>query len=201
MPSRRHCRQTGPIYLAKLLSPYLFSLRCGLRPWQAFVPLKRSLTVAAPIRAARVSKRDRSIYLAKLLSPYLFSLRCGLRPWQAFVPLKRSLTVAAPIRAARVSKRYSHYTRRFLGGRHPLCGMGVTSLMARTSIPAVLNARTADSRPEPGPETRTSTTRSPLSFALLAAVMAACWAAKGVPLRDPRKPSEPALDQEIVLPS
>src|SRR5450432_3250811 len=151
MPSRRHCRQTGPIYLANLLSPYLFPLRCGLRPWQAFVPLKRSLTVAAPIRAARVSKRS--------------------------------------------------YTLRFLGGRHPLCGMGVTSLMARTSIPAVLNARTADSRPEPGPDTRTSTTRSPLSLALLAAVMAACWAAKGVPLRDPRKPSEPALDQDIVLPS
>src|ERR1019366_4286775 len=154
MPSRRHCRQTGPIYLAKLLSPYLFSLRCGLRPWQAFVPLTN-----------------------------------------------RSLTVAAPIRAARVANGFYKYPRRFLGGRHPLCGMGVTSLMARTSIPAVLNARTADSRPEPGPETRTSTTRSPLSFALLAAVMAACWAAKGVPLRDPRKPSEPALDQEIVLPS
>src|ERR1035438_6203424 len=93
------------------------------------------------------------------------------------------------------------YTLRFLGGRHPLCGIGVTSLMARTSMPAVLNARTADSRPEPGPDTRTSTTRSPLSLALLAAVMAACWAANGVPLRDPRKPSEPALDQEIVLPS
>src|ERR1017187_9852050 len=148
MPSRRHCRQTGPIYLAKLLSPYLFEFRCGLRPWQAFVPLNN-----------------------------------------------RSLTLTAPIAAQ------AAYTLRFLGGRHPLCGMGVTSLMARTSIPAVLNARTADSRPEPGPETRTSTTRSPLSLALLAAVMAACWAAKGVPLREPRKPSEPALDQEIVLPS
>src|SRR5260370_24910620 len=149
MPSRRHCRQTGPIYLAKFLSPSLFLLRCGLQPWQAFVPLYyRSLTVAALIGALNGS-----------------------------------------------------YTLSFLGGRHPLCGMGVTSLMARTSIPAVLNARTADSRPEPGPDTRTSTTRSPLSLALLAAVMAACWAAKGVPLRDPRKPSEPALDQEIVLPS
>src|ERR1035437_10102160 len=151
MPSRRHCRQTGPIYLAKLFSPYLFRLRCGLRPRQAFVPLNNA--------ASGVDRR----------------------------------------------KRLSHvlptYTLRFLGGRHPLCGMGVTSLMDRTSIPAVLNARTADSRPEPGPETRTSTTRSPLSLALLAAVMAACWAAKGVPLRDPRKPSEPALDQEIVLPS
>src|ERR1017187_1940670 len=149
MPSRRHCRQTGPIYLAKLLSPYLFLLRCGLRPWQAFVPLTTSNGQADP-----------------------------------------EGTPACPT-----------YTLRFFGGRHPLCGIGVTSLIARTSMPAVLKARTADSRPEPGPETRTSTTRSPLSLALLAAVMAACWAANGVPLRDPRKPSEPALDQDIVLPS
>src|SRR5262249_40419396 len=93
------------------------------------------------------------------------------------------------------------YTLRFFGGRQPLWGIGVTSLMARTSIPAVDNARTADSRPEPGPLTRTSTVRKPLSDALLAAVRAACWAANGVPLREPRKPSEPALDQATVLPS
>src|SRR5580658_1862314 len=68
-------------------------------------------------------------------------------------------------------------------------------------MPAVASARTADSRPEPGPLTRTSTDLSPLSPALLAAVMAACCAANGVPLRDPRKPSEPALDHEITLPS
>src|SRR5689334_22817115 len=79
--------------------------------------------------------------------------------------------------------------------------MGVASLMERTSIPAVERARTADSRPEPGPLTRTSTVRRPVSDALLAAVRAACWAANGVPLRDPRKPSEPALDQAMVLPS
>src|ERR1022692_5006994 len=47
-PVRRHCRQTGPIYLAKLLSPYLFLLRCGLRPWQAFVPLTTSNGQADP---------------------------------------------------------------------------------------------------------------------------------------------------------
>src|SRR5215475_4459907 len=92
-------------------------------------------------------------------------------------------------------------TRRFLGGLHPLCGIGVTSLIARTSMPAVDSARTADSRPEPGPLTRTSTVRSPLSVALFAAVIEACCAAKGVPLRDPRNPSEPALDQAIVFPS
>jgi len=78
--------------------------------------------------------------------------------------------------------------------------LDVTSLIARTSMPAVDNARTADSRPEPGPLTRTSTTRSPLSPALLAAVMAACWAANGVPLREPRNPRDPELDHAITFP-
>src|SRR5260370_41087817 len=146
MPSRRHCRQTGPIYLAKFPSPYL---------------------------------------------SYSGAVYSHGRPSSRFTTAPR-----APIGALNGS-----YTRRFLGGRHPLCGIGVTSLIARTSIPAVLNARTADSRPEPGPDTRTSSTRNPVSLALFAAVIAACCAANGVPLREPRKPSEPALDQEIVLPS
>lgn len=34
----------------------------------------------------------------------------------------------------------------------------------------------------------------------LAALSAACWAANGVPLREPLKPIAPALDQEITLP-
>src|SRR5687767_15640011 len=38
-------------------------------------------------------------------------------------------------------------TRRRFGGRQPLCGIGVTSRIARTSIPTVDKARTADSRP------------------------------------------------------
>src|SRR5262249_38748295 len=92
-------------------------------------------------------------------------------------------------------------TLRFFGGRQPLCGIAVVSRMVRTSKPAVDNARTADSRPEPGPLTRTSTVLSPTSFALLAAVSAACCAAKGEPLREPRTPREPALDQLTVLPS
>src|ERR1700757_1765022 len=35
---------------------------------------------------------------------------------------------------------------------------------------------------------------------MFAAFDAACWAAKGVPLRDPRKPSEPELFQDRTLP-
>src|SRR5262245_63828624 len=61
-------------------------------------------------------------------------------------------------------------------------------------------ARTADSRPEPGPFTRTSTERIPLSRAMPAALLAACWAANGVPLRDPRKPMAPADDWATRFP-
>src|SRR5665213_4579566 len=50
----------------------------------------------------------------------------------------------------------ANQTRRFLGGRQPLCGMAVVSRIDRTSSPAVASARTADSRPEPGPLTRLS---------------------------------------------
>src|SRR5208337_5379778 len=35
---------------------------------------------------------------------------------------------------------------------------------------------------------------------MLAAFIAACWAAKGVPLRDPRKPSDPELFHDKTLP-
>src|SRR6516165_3368171 len=35
---------------------------------------------------------------------------------------------------------------------------------------------------------------------MLAAFEAACWAAKGVPLRDPRKPSDPELFHDRTLP-
>src|SRR5437868_11461036 len=87
------------------------------------------------------------------------------------------------------------YTLRRFAGRQPLCGIGVTSRMVFTSRPAAAKALIADSRPEPGPLTRTSTARTPWSRARLAAFCAACCAAKGVPLRDPRKPSDPELFQ------
>src|ERR1035441_6850191 len=166
-----------------------------------------ALSPALPANGANISCQV--AFSLPITTQVRFTAMAGLRPAyfhcctepisrQDAKPQRRTrfffLCVLAPLRE-------HPYTRRFLGGRHPLCGIGVTSLIERTSRPAVLKARTADSRPEPGPETRTSTTRSPLSLALLAAVMAACWAANGVPLRDPRKPSEPALDQEIVLPS
>src|ERR1700753_2522681 len=62
------------------------------------------------------------------------------------------------------------------------------------------SARSADSRPEPGPETSTSNVRMPCSTALRPASSAAICAAYGVDLREPLKPIMPADDQEMALP-
>ena len=48
--------------------------------------------------------------------------------------------------------RHRQTLRRF-GGRQPLCGIGVTSLMPTTSMPVFWMVRIAVSRPEPGPFT------------------------------------------------
>ena len=68
-------------------------------------------------------------------------------------------------------------------------------------MPIVWSARIADSRPAPGPFTRTSTVRIPNAFAAFPAAIAACVAANGVPLRDPLKPMPPALDHATTFPS
>src|SRR5512132_4357139 len=91
-------------------------------------------------------------------------------------------------------------TRRRLRGRQPLCGTGVTSWIPAISRPAAASERIAVSRPEPGPFTKTSTRWSPCSCAVLAAFSAASCAANGVDLRDPLKPTFPALAQLSVLP-
>src|SRR3546814_1730528 len=66
--------------------------------------------------------------------------------------------------------------------------------------PAACRARRADSRPEPGPQTSTSSDFMPCSWAFLAQSSAAIWAANGVDLREPLKPLAPADDQAIALP-
>src|SRR5271155_4948495 len=66
--------------------------------------------------------------------------------------------------------------------------------------PQLFRARTADSRPGPGPPTRTSTFLTPCSWAALPAFSAATWAAMGVLLREPRKPQPPEVAHESVLP-
>src|ERR1700761_9294877 len=67
--------------------------------------------------------------------------------------------------------------------------------------PTACSARRADSRPEPGPETSTSSVRMPCSTALRPASSAATCAAYGVDLREPLKPIMPALDQDTALPA
>src|ERR1700749_1144435 len=92
------------------------------------------------------------------------------------------------------------HTRRRLSGRQPLCGMGVTSRIEVTVKPEACKARSADSRPEPGPETSTSIILTPCSWALRAASSAATCAAYGVDLRLPLNPITPDEDQEIAFP-
>ena len=81
-----------------------------------------------------------------------------------------------------------------------MCGIGVTSRISVTRIPTVWNARSADSRPEPGPFTNIAIVRMPNSAALRAASSAASWPANGVLLREPLKPRAPELDQDTTLP-
>ena len=59
------------------------------------------------------------------------------------------------------------------------------------STPEACSARIADSRPLPGPLTRTSAERKPESLADAAAAEAACCAAKGVPRRAGRRRAFP----------
>src|SRR5919197_693413 len=92
------------------------------------------------------------------------------------------------------------HTRRRLGGRQPLWGTGVTSWMPWISRPVACSDRMAVSRPDPGPLTKTSTLRTPCSWARRAACSAASCAANGVDLREPLKPTLPADAHAIVFP-
>src|SRR5688500_12407256 len=87
------------------------------------------------------------------------------------------------------------------GRRQPLCGIGVTSLIDVTSMPVFWMERTAVSRPEPGPFTWISARRRPCSMAARPARSAASWAANGVDLREPLKPTPPDDAHAMTLPS
>src|SRR5581483_1233168 len=118
--------------------------------------------------------------------------------------LQKQLEPLPPAEAADRARVPCHWlpphTRRRLGGRQPLCGIGVTSLMTVTVNPTAWRLRSADSRPAPGPFTNTCTWRMPSSAALRAAASAATCAANGVPLRAPLKPTEPAVAQTTTFP-
>src|SRR5947207_15545617 len=72
--------------------------------------------------------------------------------------------------------------------------------MALMFKPAACKAVIADSRPEPGPLTRTSISLKPNLVAAAAAVSAARWAANGVLLRLPLKPTVPDEAQHNASP-
>lgn len=91
-------------------------------------------------------------------------------------------------------------TRRFFGGRQPLWGKGVTSSIALIESPEAWRAVIALSRPDPGPLTLTSTSLTPNFVAAAAEVSAARWAANGVLLRLPLKPTVPDEAQQSVSP-
>ena len=80
MPSRRHSRQTGPLYRAKSNLPNL-DLQCQVQ----------------------------------------FTAMAGLRPAYFITASLRTDSRPADLR--------TNQTRRFFGGRQPLCGIGVTSLI------------------------------------------------------------------------
>src|SRR4029077_19922407 len=90
--------------------------------------------------------------------------------------------------------------RRRFGGRQPLCGTGVTSEMLLILRPSAFRARTADSRPGPGPLMRTSRFLTPHSCAALPAASAATCAANGVDLREPLNPAPPDVAHDSALP-
>src|SRR5215211_6485156 len=91
-------------------------------------------------------------------------------------------------------------TRRFFGGRQPLWGIGVTSRMETTRRPTDASAWMADSRPLPGPCTRTCTRRSPRFMASRPQFSAATVAANGVDFFEPLKPALPADPHARVFP-
>src|ERR1700712_3232417 len=78
--------------------------------------------------------------------------------------------------------------------------MGVMSRMAEIEKPTACKARSALSRPEPGPLTSISSISMPCSRAFLPASSAATCAAYGVDFRLPLKPWLPAEDHAMALP-
>src|SRR6476659_9772237 len=112
---------------------------------------------------------------------------------KSFVPSRRHcLQLASVYRIGQTLRR--------LGGRQPLCGIGVTSLIDLTCRPAATSAWIADSRPEPGPCTLTCTRRTPSVTASRPACSPATVAANGGDFFDPLKPALPEEPHEMVFP-
>src|SRR5579864_2783572 len=122
----------------------------------SFMPSRRQRRQTAPLYLA--------IFLLYFECRWVYREAVSFLPIQLIAPSLQLLasrkTLLTTLPAAKSWQLKSHTLRRF-GGRHPLCGMGVMSRMVFTSRPAAASARMADSRPDPGPFTRTSTERIP----------------------------------------
>ena len=129
-----------------------------------------------------VSAKPRSSGSASTVAPCASGRRRGgssaCRAWSVLASfsgsrnapfMMRTAAAALPRRRRIGSCGRSRQTRRRFLGRQPLCGIGVTSRIDVTMKPAACSARSADSRPDPGPETSTSSVRMPCSCALRAA--------------------------------
>src|SRR3569832_2576701 len=123
-----------------------------------------------------------------------FSVKHFVALRNSLVPSRRHCRQLAPV------YRPMAQTLRRCGGRQPLCGIAVTSLIERTWSPAAASAWMADSRPLPGPCTRTCTRLRPSPSASRAHASAATVAANGVDFLLPLKPAFPEDAHEIVLP-
>src|SRR5512140_591890 len=157
----------------------------------------RSMPTSTPVRRpARL--RGELLVMGRRFST-AFSTCESWRP-DPCLETQNEQSARASAHRASFSSRAATQTRRRLGGRQPLCGTGVTSRIKVTLKPAVWSARSALSRPAPGPFTKTAMLRIPCSIALRAASSAASWAANGVDLREPLKPREPADDHATEFP-
>src|SRR6185436_2841668 len=123
-----------------------------------------------------------------------FSVKHFVPLRKSFVPSRRHCLQLGPV------YRPITQTLRRLGGRQPLCGIGVTSLIDFTCSPADASAWMADSRPLPGPCTRTCTRLTPRPIASRAHCSAATVAAKGVLFFEPLNPALPDEPHATALP-
>src|SRR3989344_5843528 len=93
-----------------------------------------------------------------------------------------------------------NYTRLGLGGRGPLCGIGVASLIERIWMPLPEKARRTDSRPAPTPRIITDASFSPIIMLFSPRNSPTLAAAYGVDFLAPEKPSAPALEDTMAFP-
>ena len=142
------------------------------------VPKPRSSGSATRVASALRSRPAETLSLVGLIRSCQFFCNTVCRPF---------LTVSGAAGSSVANVLVQHVRRNVAfrlvrrggacGGRQPLCGIGVTSRIEVTLKPPDCSARSADSRPEPGPLTSTSRVFMPCSIAFLPASSAATCAA------------------------